>query len=132
MKNPFKKNNILATVKDVAFGGAGNVAYDYLYSKIDAAAGLGDVTKNAIKIGVGAVGGAMVKQSWAKSMLNGVATVGVSNLISHYMPGGEGSVTETTVTAGLPKGTIGRIRLGQRGFRRGRVAGVAGADFMGA
>ena len=119
MKNPFKKNNVLGTVKDVALGGAGNVAYDFLYSKIDAAAGLGDVTKNVIKIAIGAVGGAMVKPSWAKSMLNGVATVGVSNLISHYMPGGEEVVVPSS---GLPEGMIGRP--GQKGFRRARVAGM--------
>ena len=121
MKNPFKKSNVISTAKDVALGGAGNVAYDFLYSKIDMAAGLGDVTKNAIKIGVGAIGSAMVKQSWAKSMLNGVAVVGVSNLIAHYMPGGEGGSDNVE---GLPEGTIGKP--GQRYFNRRFRRTVAG------
>jgi len=126
MKNPFKKASAIATVKEVALGGAGNVAYDYIYSLIAPTAELSDVTKNAIKIGIGVIGGSMVKQSWAKSIFVGAATVGVSNLIAGYMPYGEGetTTTKTAAPAGLPKGMIAGSRLGQRGFRRAAVRGV--------
>lgn len=124
MKNLFKKSNILDTVINVGVGGAANVAIDYAFAQIDALASLGDTTKNAIKIAAGAVAGSMVGNRYARAAADGVATVGAANLIASYIP-------ETTKAAsGLPEGTIGCIRLGQRGFRRGRVAGVAGADFM--
>ena len=128
MKNPFKKASATATVKEVALGGAGNVAYDYIYSLIAPTAELSDVTKNAIKIGIGVIGGSMVKQSWAKSIFAGAATVGVSNLIAGYMPNGDDEPKETTTTttapSGLPKGMIG-ARPGQRGFRLAAVRGVS-------
>ena len=128
MKNPFKKSSAVSTLINVGIGGAANVAVDYAWGQIDTLAGLGETTKNAIKIAAGAIGGSMVKNQYAAAALHGIATVGVSNLIASYLPGAEDS---TSTTAGLPEGTIGRLRMGQRGFaRRGRVAGVQGADFM--
>ena len=126
MKNPFKLKNATSTLMSTAIGGAANVAYDYVYSKIAPSVDLSDTTKNAIKIALGAIGGSMVSKSWAKDACTGIAVVGVSNLIAGYMPNGEGAATETTTTDGLPHGMIGRVRMGQRGFRRG-VRGVAAA-----
>ena len=60
-----------------------------------------------------------VGRIYAVGIIYGVAVVGASNLIASYLPT---STTETT--EGLPSGTIGRIRLGQRGFRRAAVRGV--------
>lgn len=121
MKNPFKKSSIVDTVVNVGIGGAANVAMDYVYANVDALASLGDTTKNAIKIAAGAVLGAMVSNKYARAAADGIATVGASNLIASYVtPEAEAPVT----TEGLPSGTIGRIRMGQRGFRRARVAGV--------
>lgn len=123
MKNLFKKSNIIDTVVNVGVGGAANVAIDYAFSQVDMLASLGETTKNAIKIAAGAVAGAMISNKYARAAADGIATVGAANLIASYMP-------EAKATEGLPEGTIGRIRLGQRGFRRGKVAGVHGADFM--
>lgn len=124
MKNPFKKSAILDTVVNVGIGGAANVAMDYAFAKIDYLAGLGATTKKAVKIAVGAIGGAMTNNKYLRAAADGVATVGASELISDY-------ITPTETTDGLPEGTIGRIRrMGQRGFKRAKVAGVGGADFM--
>ena len=133
MKNPFKKSSAVNTLINVGIGGAANVAVDYAWGQIDTLATLGDTTKNAIKIAAGAIGGSMVKNQYAAAALHGIATVGVSNLIASYLPGAESSENKEEGQHGLPSGTIGRLRMGQRGFaRRGRVAGVSGASFMGA
>lgn len=125
MKNPFKKQSIIDTAVSVGIGGAANVAMDYAFSAIDFLSALEDTTKNAIKIGVGILGGTMVKSKYVRAAVDGIATVGVSNLVASYIA--------PKAASGLPEGTIGRIRtMGQRGFaRRARVAGVGAADFMG-
>lgn len=134
MKNPFKKQSIIDTLVNVGVGGAANVAFDYAAANIDALASLTDTTKNAIKIGIGVLGGTMVRNKYVRAAVDGIATVGVSNLVASYIdtPAEEGG--EKT-PAGLPHGTIsgiGRLRMGQRNFaRRSRVAGISGADFMG-
>lgn len=129
MKNPFKKSSIMDTVVNVGIGGASNALIDLGWNKVDFLAGLGDTTKNAIKIVGGAVVGSMISNKYARAAADGIATVGVSNLVAGLLPSDEPSTT-----AGLAEGTIGRIRLGQRGFARRagkRVAGVAGSNFMG-
>lgn len=108
------------TVVNVGVGGAANVAVDYAWGKVDFLAGLGATTKNAIKIAGGAILGSMVKNKYVRAAADGIAVVGVSNLIASYLPG----TTSTEDAAGLPEGMIGRVRLGQRGFRRARVAGL--------
>ena len=133
MKNPFKLKNVTSSLVAIALGGAGNVAMDYIFDNVEFLQTLGkdggatsETTKNAIKVAVGAIGGALVpnKYSWAKSALDGTAIVGMSSLIS--------GIISDKGTSGLPEGTIGRIRLGQRGFRPAgrRVAGLNGASFM--
>ena len=126
MKNPFKKSSIKDTVVAVGVGGAANVGFDYLYNLTGLS--LGETTKNAIKIAGGAILGSMVSSKIARAAADGIAVVGVSDMIASYMGGS--TPTATAVTTGLPEGTIGRIRLGQKGFRRARVSGLAGADFM--
>lgn len=108
------------TVVNVGVGGAANVAVDYAWGKLDFLAGLGATTKNAIKIAGGAILGSMVKNKYVRAAADGIAVVGVSNLIASYLPGAE---TSTEPGSGLPEGMIGRVRLGQRGFRH-RVAGL--------
>lgn len=119
MKNPFKKSSIVDTLVNVGVGGAANVAMDYAFNSIDALASLGDTTKNAIKIAAGAIGGSMISNKYGRAALDGIAVVGVSNLIASYLP----SAT-TDTTSGLPEGMIGRLRVGQKGFARKRIAGV--------
>ena len=133
MKNPFKKSSIIDTVTNVAVGGAANVAMDYALNSIGEVAGFdlsAGTTKNAVKIAVGALAGSMISNKYARAAFDGIATVGAANLIDGLV-NGEATTTPAT-TSGLPEGTIGRIRMGQRGFRRARVAGIQGADFMGA
>ena len=119
MKNPFKKTAIVDTVINVGIGGAANVAMNYAFGKIDALASLGDTTKQAIKIAVGALAGTMTTNKYLRAAADGIATVGASELISGYLP------TETV--EGLPYGMIGRAgvkHLGNKAFKK-RVAGVA-------
>lgn len=117
------------TAINVGIGGAANVAFDYLVDMIPEQSWLTDTVKNAVKIAGGAVVGSMISNKYARAAADGIATVGVSNLVS-------GLISGTKTTEGLAEGTIGRlgarrIRLGQPGFARKRVAGVAGSNFMG-
>lgn len=114
------------TVVNVGIGGAANVAFDSIVSSFDAFAALDATTKNAIKIGLGAIAGSMVSNKYVRAAADGVATVGVSNLVASYI----GGSSDAANTAGLPAGTIGRIRMGNRAFRRG-VRGVNTVDVMG-
>lgn len=134
MKNPFKVKNITDTLVNVGVGGAANVAMDYALNSIGEVAGYDlskGTTKNAVKIAVGALAGSMFNSKYAHAAFDGIATVGAANLIDSLVNGEAGN-GGSVVTSGLPEGTIGRIRMGQRGFRRGRVSGIQGADFMGA
>ena len=137
MKNPFKKSAIVDTLMNVGVGGAANAVFDAGAALISQYASLEDTTKNAVKIALGAIAGTMISgnKTWHKvgrAAADGIATVGVSELIKPYAEQLASKVTgDDAATAGLPEGTIGRIRMGQRGFaRRARVAGVTGASFM--
>lgn len=126
-KNPFKKQSIIDTVVNVGIGGAANVAIDYVVNQIDAIQSLGDTTINALKIAAGAVVGSMVTDKFARAAADGVATVGVSNLIAGLM-----NDTTPAPASGLPYGTIGRVRPGNRAYRRAhKVSGVNAGAVMG-
>lgn len=99
------------TVVNVGVGGAANVAIDYAVNQVDAVKSLGDTVINAGKIALGAVLGSMVSNKYLRAACDGVATVGVANLIS-------GMIEETAAPAGLPFGTIGRPHLGNRAYKR--------------
>ena len=126
----FNTKSAIATATSMVVAGAGSAVVDWALAKYDVLpASWGDTAVQAGKIVVGAIGGSMIKNQIAKSVFDGIATVASAKLVAGMLPEGEnGGALQTT---GLPEGTIGRIRLGQRGFRRGRVAGMAGADFMG-
>lgn len=127
-KNPFKKQSIVDTVVNVGIGGAANVAIDYVVSQVEAIQSLGDTTINAAKIALGAVAGSMVSNKMLRAACDGIATVGVSNLVKGLMDG----TTSTETTSGLPSGTIGRVIPGNRAYRRARkVSGVGAAAVMG-
>lgn len=128
-KNPFKKQSIIDTVVNVGIGGAANVAIDYVVSQVDAIQSLGDTTINAAKVALGAVAGSMVSNKMLRAACDGIATVGVSNLVKGLMDG----TSSTETTSGLPYGTIGRVIPGNRAYRRARkVSGVgAAAGVMG-
>lgn len=123
-KNPFKKQSIVDTVVNVGIGGAANVAIDYVVSQVEAIQSLGDTTINAAKIALGAVAGSMVSNKMLRAACDGIATVGVSNLVKGLMDG----TTSTETTSGLPYGTIGRVIPGNSAYKRARrVSGVGAA-----
>lgn len=128
-KNPFKKQSIIDTVVNVGIGGAANVAIDYVVGQVEALQSLGDTAINAMKIAAGAVVGSMVSDKFARAAADGVATVGVSNLIAGLMADEEPSKGQS----GLPYGTIsGRVRPGNRAYRRAhKVSGVNAGSVMG-
>lgn len=134
-KNPFKKQGIMDTLTNVGIGGAANVAIDYAVAKVDALSSLDATTLNAIKIGVGVLGGTMTTNKMIRAAVDGIATVGVSNLVQGLLDDSTASAS-TDTTSGLARGTIGAIRPGnpyyRKPIRRGRVAGVGGSNaFMG-
>lgn len=126
-KNPFKKQSIMDTVVNVGIGGAANVAIDYVVSQVDAVKSLGDTTINAAKVALGAVVGSMVSNKMLRAACDGVATVGVSNLVSGLLFDGTPASGMPYGTIGLPNDTVGRIILGNRAYRRAhrKVSGVA-------
>lgn len=127
MKNPFKKSSIVDTIINVGVGGAANVAMDYARAQFSTLASLEDTTYNAIKIAVGALGGSMSKNKYVRAAVDGIATVGAANLISGYI------APDAAPAEGVP--FIGRLRAGQRGYRRairgtGKVGAINGEPFM--
>lgn len=128
-KNPFKAKSVVDTLINVGIGGAANVIMDYAFAQVDALASLGDTTKNAVKIAAGALVGSMAENKYLRAATDGIATVGVSNLIASYIVP-EATAAETTSTSGAP--FIGRIRnTGNRSFKtKAAVKGAAGVPFM--
>ena len=117
------------TLTNVGVGGAANVAIDYAVSNIDALAGVDPTYINVGKIAIGAIGGAMSKNKLVRAAVDGIAVVGVSNLVAGLI----NSEETTPATAGLSKGTIGRPMLGNRKYVRRHVSGINGSanSFMG-
>lgn len=114
-------NNSLTGLINVGIGGGANVLIDWAWEQVDAFAAY-DRYKHIAKIAAGALAGALVSNKYARAAADGVATVGVSNLIQELID----KTPETT--EGLPEGTIGRLRYGSRAFRRAargtRMAGL--------
>lgn len=138
-KNPFKKKSLTDTLVNVGIGGAANVAIDAAWDAVGVDSYLpamesvsSSTIKHAIKIIGGALVGGMVSNRYARAAADGVATVGVSNLIDElWNPGkSESSASESAAAAqGLPGGTIGALRgyrYGSRSFGKGkgRMAGL--------
>lgn len=132
-KNPFKKQSIMDTVVNVGIGGAANVAIDAVVNQFDAIKGLGDTTVNAAKIALGAVLGSMVSNQYLRAACDGVATVGVANLIAGLMEDGSTPAPAPGEgTSGLPYGTISGRCLGNRAYRRAhKVSGCDATAVMG-
>ena len=133
-KNPFKKKGITDTLINVGIGGAANVAMDYVVSSVESLSSLDPKTINAIKIGVGVLGGTMTTNKMVRAAVDGIATVGVSNLVASLMDGTTSTSTSTPKTAGgIPNGTIGAFRFGNRNFVKRGNRSVSGlnVDVMG-
>lgn len=117
----FNTKAAIQTAISVGVGGAGSAALDWVLKKYDVLpAEWGNTAVQAGKVIVGAVAGSMVKNSYVKSAFDGIATVAAANLVADMLP------EETATAAGLPNGMIGRVRMGQRGFRRAAVRGTNG------
>mgnify|MGYP007069915708 CR=1 FL=1 len=137
-KNPFKKKSLMDTLTNVGIGGAANVAIDYIWDVAGLDATLtfesisADTLKNGIKILGGALAGGMISNKYGRAAADGVATVGVSNLIASLIDTTTSTSTSTSTSAdgsaGLPHGTIGRVPRYGRRAARARVAGLN--DFM--
>ena len=120
----FNTKSAIATGTSVLVGGVGSAVADWLLAKYDVIPASFKQYTDAGKVVLGAVAGSMITNQIAKSAFDGIATVAAANLVAGFLPEG------TKSTSGLPEGTIGRLRMGQRGFRRARIAGVNGANFM--
>lgn len=116
MAKLFKKKGITDMLVNVGVGGAANVAIDYAWNALGDTVSSLDEYKNIIKIAGGALVGTMVSGKIARAAADGVAVVGVSNLIAGLMG------TESNSTSGLPHGTIGRVRTGSPYFGKKKVA----------
>ena len=143
-KNPFKKKSLMDTLVNVGIGGAANVVYDQVLGSVleDSLSSMEDpgLVNNIIKIVGGAVVGGMISNQYARAAADGIAVVGVSNLVNDLMSSdsskkdgsgdnsGDNSGEKTT---GLPSGTVGRIVLGNRRYKRRGTNGLGniyGAD----
>ncbi len=126
-KNPFKKKSLVDTLVNVGIGGAANVLYDQvLGSTLDDAFKSSEnpsMIKNIIKIVGGAVVGGMVSSQYARAAADGIAVVGVSNLVDDLMNEDKDKGKGTTTTTGdgtgaLPFGTVAAVRPGNRVFKK--------------
>ena len=122
MKKLFKKQSIVDTAINLAVGGGANVLMDYAVENIDALKSLGSTTINLVKIGVGVAGGTMIDNKLARAGFDGLAVVGASDLIKSYI--------SPEPASGLSFMGTGRVRPGQRGFKR-PVKGTGVVPFMG-
>lgn len=139
MAKLFKKASITDTLINVGVGGAANVAVDYVFNMVagtSKVSGEGDststtaeepmfsdTTKNIIKVVGGAVVGSMISNKLARAAADGVATVGVSNLIS-------GLMEDEKPASGLPYGTIGRVPRLRPRYGAKKKVGSLSAGFM--
>lgn len=135
MKKVFQKQSIVDTLTNVGIGGAANVAIDYLITMLPAEtqAQVQGTTKNIIKIALGAIGGSMATNKYLRAATDGIAVVGVSDWVNELMTGEEEKNANKggeNGTGGAPFIGTGRIRTGQRGFRKS-VRGTGSVAFMG-
>lgn len=132
-----KKKNITDTLTNVGIGGAANVAMDYLVNSVDALKELDPMYIKIAKVAIGVLGGTMTGNQYIRAAVDGIATVGVSELVSEAVNGtltaGGKSGGGDGTTSGLPSGTIGRLALGNKTFKRSakRVSGLGSDSFMG-
>lgn len=126
MKKLFSKSGAMSTLVNVGIGGAANVAADSIFESFDIIAKQTDTVKNAIKVGVGILGGVISKEPMVHAAVDGIAVVGVSDLMKGLI-----KENRTDAPAGLPAGTIGRAPM-RRGVRRSvRGTGALSTGFMG-
>jgi len=131
-----KKFNIKSagsTALAYAVGGAANAGMDYAVENVEFLKGLTPSALGLIKIAVGVAGRSFFKQSIVEQAADGVGIAGAGDVLKEIMAGtfsltSDDSNSGSETTAGLPKGTIGRIRrtAGNRAFMRAgrKVSGI--------
>ncbi|MDY0142635.1 MAG: hypothetical protein RBR97_12155 [Bacteroidales bacterium] len=132
-KNPFKKESIVDTLINVGVGGAANVAIDSAVAAYNESAttAIDSTYVHAGKFLLGSVGGSMVSNRYLRAAMDGIAVVGASNLIASFMEPAEPGEPKKEPTAGVPDGTLGRIRTANSQYVRKIKKPVSGvADMM--
>ena len=125
----FNKKSALTTAKNVLIGGAANAAIDAAVQSVEAFSSIKTIDPlyvDGAKVLLGSVAGAAVSPSsiW-RAAADGVATVGASNLAAQL-------IEKVIPASGVPfMGGVGRVRMGQRGFKRAGVRGAGSVPFMG-
>lgn len=132
-KNPFKKKSIIDTAINVGTGGAANALVDMAVDSV-----LPNTDPMYVNIGKfvgGVVLGSMAgKNQMLRAAVDGVATVGASNLISDLVANGFGSESSEGA-AGFKREVLGRVRSGHsklaRRIKRRGVSGTGANPIMG-
>lgn len=125
-KNPFKKNSIIDTAINVGTGGAANALIDVAVNSV-----LPNADRMYVNIGKfvgGVVLGSMAgKNQMLRAATDGIATVGVANLVSDLVAGGFGSSDESA--SGFKNDVMGRVRPRHTKLaRRIKVKGVGSTN----
>lgn len=130
MAKKFKKDGIMDTVINVGTGGAANALVDVAVEYV--APNTSDMYVNIGKfVGGVVIGSTMGSNKMLRAAADGVATVGVANLVKSLIADGFGG---SEGTAGFKHDVIGRMRPGHarlaRRVKRGKV-GNAGGNIIG-
>lgn len=112
IKNPFKKQGLVTSLTNIAVGGAANVAVDAVVANVSTLATMDPRYIQGGKIVLGALLGSMSNDKYIHAAADGMAVVGASELISGLVNG------TTSAPAGLPRGTVGAARMGDRYFKK--------------
>ncbi len=116
-KNPFKKESITTTLTNVAIGGVSNVAVDYAINAVAGSTVIDPMYLNAGKFVGGVVLGSMTSNPMLRAATDGIAVVGVSNLISSLMSTDTTTYTDET-TSGFRRNMMGSIKPGHTAYVR--------------
>ena len=117
VKNPFKKNSIIDTAINVGTGGAANVIVDMAIESV--LPNTDEMYINAGKFIGGVVLGSMVgKSQMLRAAADGIATVGVSNLVKTLVSDGFGGSSSVEGAAGFKNTAMGRVRPGHARLSR--------------
>lgn len=115
-KNPFKKSSIIDTAINVGTGGAANALIDVAVNSV-----LPNTDPMYVNIGKfvgGVVLGSMAgKNQMLRAATDGIATVGVANLVSNLVADGFGSGAGEGA-AGFKRDVMGRVRAGHSSLAR--------------
>ena len=125
-KNPFKKDSIIDTAINVGTGGAANALVDMAVNSVFPNAD--PMYINIGKFAGGVILGSMAgKNQMLRAAVDGVATVGVSNLVSSLVADGFSSGSGSGEgAAGFKNTAMGRVRSGHSKLaRRIKMRGVS-------